>query len=189
MFAENLISIHAPLAGCDPRPSSPPPCTAIFQSTHPLRGATRAGISTNSSAEAISIHAPLAGCDRCPPVILGSLIISIHAPLAGCDRSSLILSPIMLPSFQSTHPLRGATDAKRLNDRHTVNFNPRTPCGVRRVSPLVGMAMENISIHAPLAGCDQDEMERDAMDGHFNPRTPCGVRQQKRTKKTALFLN
>ena len=101
------ISIHAPRAGCDwwwPCLSCPglnfnprTPCgvrlkggvgktvTAVFQSTHPVRGATRATMA--------SIH---------------SLGISIHAPRAGCDSKTY--SPTSSGfSFQSTHPVRGAT--------------------------------------------------------------------------------
>ena len=58
-----MISIHAPLAGCD----LGLPINAIsnikFQSTHPLRGATHIiqGYVTHGW---ISIHAPLAGCDK-----------------------------------------------------------------------------------------------------------------------------
>ena len=56
--------------------------------------------------------------------------ISIHAPLAGCDFSAHAqISTI-------------------------VNFNPRTPCGVRQTGCPVTPAPETISIHAPLAGCD-----------------------------------
>ena len=57
----------------------------IFQSTHPLRGATGT-LQSGTVGEGISIHAPLAGCDR-------------HYQ---ADRDSR-------QGFQSTHPLRGAT--------------------------------------------------------------------------------
>ena len=147
-----LISIHAPLAGCDSpgKASSFPhivhfnprtPCgvrlrrkegaavCCIFQSTHPLRGATQDG------------HG----------VGLGRGI-SIHAPLAGCDPTRRWRARPL--AFQSTHPLRGATGDTKLT-----------------VSPA------KISIHAPLAGCD----DCNAIICHyvldFNPRTPCGVRQ------------
>ena len=57
----------------------------------------------------ISIHAPREGCDN---GTLGRILttseISIHAPREGCD---------MLPDDTV---------------RHEVNFNPRTPRGVRR---------------------------------------------------------
>ena len=122
------ISIHAPLAGCD---------QALGR--HALRNG-------------ISIHAPLAGCDRQWHDGGANKTISIHAPLAGCD--------VLLPWLRQ---------ASRY-------FNPRTPCGVRpklkqmqealeefqSTHPLrgatvyldFGMEDINISIHAPLAGCD-----------------------------------
>ena len=78
------ISIHAPLAGCDPFPAFPLPlgadfnprtpcgvrplliahaiCGSEFQSTHPLRGAT-GRYNMLALKQGISIHAPLAGCD------------------------------------------------------------------------------------------------------------------------------
>ena len=57
----------------------------IFQSTHPVRGATG------------NLHRP--GRD---------IGISIHAPREGCDDPSAIQSFHCL-EFQSTHPVRGAT--------------------------------------------------------------------------------
>ena len=37
-------------------------------------------------------------------------------------------------------------------------------------------AIDDISIHAPLAGCDQTALNALGYDCDFNPRTPCGVR-------------
>ena len=81
-----------------------------------------------------------------------NFFISIHAPLAGCDLKTRQQMP------------------------ENINFNPRTPCGVRRFTrsrsrgakrfqsthPLRGATVPDgaaeparrISIHAPLAGCD-----------------------------------
>ena len=101
--------------------------------------------------------------------------ISIHAPLTGCDvgcRSP----PYQSFLFQSTHPSRGATwrtgtplpgilDFNPRTPRGVrrpwlwswpitwPNFNPRTPCGVRRRLPQPSVSIVFISIHAPLAGC------------------------------------
>ena len=124
-------------------------------------------------------------------------------------------------TFQSTHPLRGATQPETWLRRHERNFNPRTPCGVRPITrrwnttkkafqsthPLRGATIiwvpnekaANISIHAPLAGCDSLSncariignkfqsthplrgATRRSMASrtrlYFNPRTPCGVRR------------
>ena len=105
-----------------------------------------------SCSSSISIHAPLAGCDLDPAKIDRHDMISIHAPLAGCDKFGF------------------------LRAREMRNFNPRTPCGVRQnvheishtarifqsTHPLRGATLRvyhhfpviQISIHAPLAGCD-----------------------------------
>ena len=125
------ISIHAPRAGRDGEGGASggesedfnprAPCGArllaimtllllsIFQSTRPVRGATRSAPADVISA-LISIHAPRAGRDflLCNSVLAD--FISIHAPRAGRDSrpSSIVL-------------------------RNTY-FNPRAPCGARRVS-------------------------------------------------------
>ena len=65
----------------------------------------------------ISIHAPLAGCDDAQRVIYRIKInISIHAPLAGCDEDDARAMTGLLV-FQSTHPLRGATDIRDIKQR------------------------------------------------------------------------
>ena len=109
----------------------------------------------------ISIHAPLAGCDTTAENrgIFGS--ISIHAPLAGCDHDHHHRQQL-IQRFQSTHPLRGATSPARRCGARQRDFNPRTPCGVRRGPDGWVHKAENISIHAPLAGCDA----RDSAPNH-----------------------
>ena len=125
------ISIHAPLAGCD----------AKFDSRLQNHG--------------ISIHAPLAGCDaglkRCRA---SGSTISIHAPLAGCDDDGNITAR-ELSTFQSTHPLRGATAAgSGPDDAFVISIHaPLAGCDALMTSLR---ASKRISIHAPLAGCDLD---------------------------------
>ena len=58
------------------------------------------------------------------------IVISIHAPLAGCDTTLKLEIPISI-TFQSTHPLRGATASILEHVASIDDFNPRTPCGVR----------------------------------------------------------
>ena len=104
--------------------------TQLFQSTHPLRGAT-IRLVNRIIRFAISIHAPLAGCDKCI-----------------CRNQHLHVP------FQSTHPLRGATTPNLTTKGELLYFNPRTPCGVRREYRTDIRYLDDISIHAPLAGCD-----------------------------------
>ena len=58
----HVISIHAPLAGCDGAASYYESQRNKFQSTRPLRGATCVLFFLRWVVP-ISIHAPLAGCD------------------------------------------------------------------------------------------------------------------------------
>ena len=103
--------------------------SALFQSTHPVWGATSVVIRDGLPQE-ISIHAPRVGCDvRRPPRRLND-IISIHAPRVGCDA---VRPPV--PSG-------------------SVDFNPRTPCGVRQHEVELPDGFSVISIHAPRVGCD-----------------------------------
>ena len=104
--ARHTISIHAPLAGCDGALISRHLCDGIFQSTHPLRGATQKA----------TITAP------------SNLFQSTH-PLRGATATARARRGRM--QFQSTHPLRGATRQQRRYVIYPVHFNPRTPCGVR----------------------------------------------------------
>ena len=107
-----VISIHAPLTGCDNKNTPIIYFLFIFQSTHPLRDATYVyhicyngyiisihapltGCDYVDNYEQeiikISIHAPLTGCDACKFVfLLNWITISIHAPLTGCDSTTVI---------------------------------------------------------------------------------------------------
>ena len=127
-------------------------------------------------------------------------MISIHAPREGCDPSMRRLD-FLISQFQSTHPARGATEphqrgrggAGGFQSTHPARgatsdvqywhacfgyFNPRTPRGVRRVSPSISLVDDIISIHAPREGCDHSIYCDRAIYKYFNPRTPRGVRQQ-----------
>ena len=105
--AKKIISIHAPLAGCDQGNRKIPHNIRRFQSTHPLRGATSGEAERPPHFFYFNPRTPCgvrprrAGRSRAPDAI------SIHAPLAGCDLAGI--SALRVKTFQSTHPLRGAT--------------------------------------------------------------------------------
>ncbi len=147
-----LISIHAPLAGCDIDDLIPYANNAKFQSTHPSRGATRAIWIPHSWRKyfnprapcgarqrqhdallrqpLISIHAPRAGRDILIEVDGKTVVISIHAPHAGRDEESVAMSRDKA-IFQSTRPMRGATNSSFQRYFFCHYFNPRAPCGAR----------------------------------------------------------
>ena len=190
------ISIHAPLAGCDIRSNASANALRSFQSTHPLRGAT---VPLGRARGHDNYFNPRTPCgvrqvgEQAPQLFYR--FQSTH-PLRGATHpDSSSFSPY---EFQSTHPLRGATSRSppprwgsgisihaplagcdfrltRLSDQR-LNFNPRTPCGVRQVRLVDDCRRVLISIHAPLAGCDLIAGQKYVKLGDFNPRTPCGVR-------------
>ena len=171
------ISIHAPHAGCDLHGHTHHVGVSLFQSTHPMRGATKIWHCCAAYRQHFNPRTPC-GVRR-PGVIrlCGVVSISIHAPHAGCDQNLALLCRLS-STFQSTHPMRGATLMKMAIlktatisihaphagcDRYSGsgrdnlrNFNPRTPCGVRHeLDPAIFFPI-GISIHAPHAGCDDD---------------------------------
>ena len=83
-YCDKLISIHAPLTGCDATKL----CNNInyYISIHaPLTGCDSGQLHKVTYYD-ISIHAPLTGCDSDRGCIKTTrCTISIHAPLTGCD--------------------------------------------------------------------------------------------------------
>ena len=79
-----LISIHAPRAGCDFRQLHIMASCSIFQSTHPVRGATWCRQVPYTQCLFQSTH-PVRGATMTDDKTARELRISIHAPRAGCD--------------------------------------------------------------------------------------------------------
>ena len=157
-----------------------------FQSTRPLRGATRRRC-RKARTTSISTHAPLAGRDSvagysCPFTLIfqptrplrGATSrgccrgwpyeISTHAPLAGRDKRISADCRIRY-GFQPTRPLRGAT--------------VKLPIFIW--SPIFQPTR-------PLRGATR-RTNRSPLGVHFNPRAPCGARQQKCTNHYAHFCD
>ena len=106
------ISIHAPRVGCDFICSYLACPILLFQSTHPVWGATFHNSPKSTSGALISIHAPRVGCD------------------AGRGQGSGLQW-----GFQSTHPVWGATNQGRRDPGHSpISIHaPRVGC-----DPLCG---------------------------------------------------
>ena len=148
-----LISIHAPRAGCDGIASDHSPPTLIFQSTHPVRGATPTAAGTITvNAQFQSTHPVRGATPSHSGGVQADMTFQSTHPVRGATNFSRRFTTSR-ERFQSTHPVRGATQRER------------KPC-----------ADSHISIHAPRAGCDHAQREAYAVAPYFNPRTPCGVR-------------
>ena len=186
------ISIHAPLAGCDRRfcilvvsvgyfnPRTPcgvrpPRPRAIqrpwaFQSTHPLRGATGVQVNTQTVEPKFQSTHPLRGATRGErPLLWIEKFQSTH-PLRGATIFWLV-KPSILVNFNPRTPcgVRQRTTARRNGWK---NFNPRTPCGVRHVVGSQCPAVDSISIHAPLAGCDHWPKPCEGWKKHISIHAP-----------------
>ena len=178
------------------------------------------GINGGLVEDTISIHAPHTGRDKqrgCfltrmsyfnPRAPYGArlaqrlqladkLPISIHAPHTGRDTD---FTPYTCRGFvfQSTRPIRGATQNSRRQSVHFLYFNPRAPYGARLANParviprrLISIHAPHtgrdplwchtsrelaISIHAPHTGRDRDDFIHLPPFHHFNPRAPYGAR-------------
>ena len=80
----------------------------LFQSTHPVKGATVVYAVCAVFAALFQSTHPVKGATD--PFFLFRIVttISIHAPCEGCDYSSSGISA-RYAEFQSTHPVKGAT--------------------------------------------------------------------------------
>ena len=158
----------------------------------------------------ISIHAPLAGRDGRARRSRRLTLISIHAPLAGRDpclraatrarrsdfnprapcgaRPAAPSLPATTLAFQSTRPLRGATNITRNTKVLLSLFQSTRPLRGATCSLSHASQALVISIHAPLAGRDPSPRLLRADVSDFNPRAPCGARQQTCTKNMYMFV-
>ena len=135
-----------PRAPCGARLSKEniPWLPSLFQSTRPVRGATKNRVLA-FTLDAFQSTRPVRGATLTPKHGKLSPCISIHAPRAGRDPVRCVTRPLVQ------------------------DFNPRAPCGARR-GDIGGLgSMGKISIHAPRAGRDaaqQVERRRQAISIH-----------------------
>ena len=102
-----------------------------FQPTRPLRGATSLR-SRRHTMQTISTHAPLAGRDGGVfSQHLGATGFQPTRPLRGATGGKTASCGELI--FQPTRPLRGATAFQCRGDTRCDHFNPRAPCGARRL--------------------------------------------------------
>ena len=148
----------------------------MFQPTLPLRGATRIGTG-DYEGEPFQPTLPLRGATRAPSRSPSRPRVSTHAPLAGSDTASSSFS------------------------RAVLGFNPRSPCGERLATGVIGyLAATMFQPTLPLRGATFDAVNLDGLlefqptlplrgatswpparlsaSRGFNPRSPCGERRE-----------
>ena len=194
VLVRRVISIHAPRAGRDkytrkyqvfyihfnPRApcgarlflSSTFPRILLFQSTRPVRGATRR-CGRCCGCRRISIHAPRAGRDVRKAHRHPVPQISIHAPRAGRDSAG---GDWFGDPQISIHAPRAGRDADRRWGQYTGSISIHAPRAGRDLGHLPHPLVVDISIHAPRAGRDCLWLPPTPPAADFNPRAPCGAR-------------
>ena len=146
-----------------------------FQSTLPLRGATR---HRRAACRPCRYFNPRSPCGerhqqrraRVPQVVFQSTL-----PLRGA--TCLVHRQVGPSVFQSTLPLRGATGAQDEQGGADGISIHAPPAGSDVTNILVDSPTVGISIHAPPAGSDRSARLLRLTIRDFNPRSPCGERQ------------
>ena len=144
----------------------------MFQSTRPMRGATMYN-KLMSEGTSVSIHAPHAGRDqsctirkaqtRCfnPRAPCGarqhgfcittaSKMFQSTRPMRGATTGGDKQNYLYL--FQSTRPMRGATFHGFTDGMSPMGFNPRAPCGARRLYHTLSVVLQRFQSTRPVWG-------------------------------------
>ena len=145
-----------PRAPCGARPAKARRAgrARLFQSTRPLRGATRRWRMGCGCLFIFQSTRPLRGATAIVLRLSFLRLISIHAPLAGRDRRATLISGSCRSYFNPRAPCGARQDARAEGSSLFCDFNPRAPCGARLQIRTCYNKPFCISIHAPLAGRD-----------------------------------
>ena len=105
-------------------------------------------------------------------------------PVWGATLVELVYS--VVSKFQSTLPVWGATELE-ITSRHGQHcFNPRSPCGERRVASNADQQQAVVSIHAPRVGSDATAARAAATLLWFQSTLPVwGATSRRTTSATA----
>ena len=179
------ISIHAPHTGRDLLYRRIRSKVFDFNPRAPYgaRHGRRRGVSQRRK---ISIHAPHTGRDVICHSVVATNLISIHAPHTGRDCSGS-RGCCSRKRFQSTRPIRGATNGITTCARLGHHFNPRAPYGARlsQHPPLI-QQRGDFNPRAPYGARLSTGGLGFSKDGDFNPRAPYGARRNSTTDITNI---
>ena len=165
------ISIHAPLAGCDPWPYPRSQCPRHFNPRTPC-GVRLCSIRCTRRTSNFNPRTPCGVRPTLRLIWIGWPFQSTH-PLRGATGRG---RAVRLPGqFQSTHPLRGATPLKDITI-DAVKFQSTHPLRGATSSIAIPANGDTFQSTHPLRGATRLHLQCMSLLLYFNPRTPCGVR-------------
>ena len=158
-----------------------------FQSTRPIRGATRSCSRSATPRPYFNPRAPYGARLRRQRRGAGGDRISIHAPHTGRDLRTTSSGGFAL-SFQSTRPIRGATNhVVAVLPVHPISIHAphtgRDPALRQRFGPVSA-----ISIHAPHTGRDCRPAQRNPSEPTFQSTRPIRGATAKMHNLCSAFL-
>ena len=172
-----VISIHAPLTGCDTGWRELKIRHRLFQSTHPSRGATTFCHRQRAAQSDFNPRTPHGV--RQVQVIFGFFFVcdfNPRTPHGVRHCSSLFAS--QYSKFQSTHPSRGATHLLFFLT-HSNQFQSTHPSRGATFDPgEFCISMAKFQSTHPSRGATISTLSMSVSTIYFNPRTPHGVRPQ-----------
>ena len=120
---------------------------------------------------------PRSPCGERPFVLVARMVACHFNPRSPCgERLGIRNVTRSSPSFQSTLPLRGATQSKAPESAKPSVFQSTLPLRGATLRLIGCLRRQGISIHAPLAGSDRRRNTQINHNTNFNPRSPCGER-------------
>ena len=170
------VSIHAPWEGCDNK------CTPFRLQAHCFNSRTLGRVRQvyydfYRRQDYVSIHAPWEGCDSARMPRERSLP-TFQFTHPGKGATMLLCNAIVLVLFQFTHPGKGATPPSQTSVTSSLSFNSRTLGRVRLDVLNYYLLPIFVSIHAPWEGCDSTRSIRAIFAIGFNSRTLGRVRPE-----------
>ena len=111
--------------------------------------------------------------------------ISIHALLAESDASDERRT-MTNTLFLSTLSLRRATDFRRTSKRPVTDFYPRSPCGERPLTLIIGFLVGVFLSTLSLRRATVTRVASTPTTVDFYPRSPCGERRPN-GKRTSIL--
>ena len=136
-------------------------------------GERRFGWGGNRAAVEFQPTLPLRGATNSKMLVLHLVPVSTHAPLAGSDQVEFCITKAT-EGFNPRSPC-GERRVLLLPVHGTNSFNPRSPCGERLLVEFQNILASGFNPRSP-CGERHCPSPPTAHRSRFNPRSPCGER-------------